>query len=137
VNNTFVDSSAWIELAAVNSPRHRLAKDFYLHLLQTSRLQTSDHVLSETYTRLRYDISHSAAVKFHTMITAAQKLRHLQVLWVDRAIMDAAWEILEKYADQDFSFVDCTSFVLMRANKIKQVFAFDDDSRVMGFDVSP
>jgi len=71
------------------------------------------------------------------MVANAEKLGHLKILWVDHAVADAAWEILEKYSNQTFSFTDCTSFALLCENKVDEVFAFDDDFRWMGFAVRP
>jgi predicted nucleic acid-binding protein len=71
------------------------------------------------------------------MVTAAEKLGDLKILWVDRAIASAAWEIFEKYSDQVFSFTDCTSFVLARRAKVNEIFAFDEDFVVMGFVMRP
>jgi predicted nucleic acid-binding protein len=36
-----------------------------------------------------------------------------------------ALEIFTKYSDQDFSYTDCTSFIIMESLKIKEVLAFD------------
>jgi len=49
----------------------------------------------------------------------------------------ACWEIFKKYSDQMFSFVDCTSFAICKKIKVDQVFAFDDDFKIMGFLVKP
>lgn len=37
----------------------------------------------------------------------------------------SAWVIFERYADKDWSFTDCTSFVVMERLGITQAFAFD------------
>jgi len=45
----------------------------------------------------------------------------------------AAVEAFVKYADQEVSFTDCVSFVLMRKNKLRRAFAFDDHFERAGF----
>jgi len=35
------------------------------------------------------------------------------------------WEISNKYGDQDFSLVDCTSFAIMERPNLVEVFSFD------------
>ncbi len=130
----FVDTSAWIAIADDSDKYHSEAKSYYLQRLkEKTRFLTSNDVLAETYTWLRYHVSHSYAVRFHQMVTSAEKLRTLEILWVNRAMADAAWEIFERYNDQLFSFADCTSFVLARHAKVNEIFAFDEDFAMMGF----
>ena len=138
MNTIFVDTSAWIAVMDVREGNHSRAKEFYLELLKSRmRIVTSNYVLAESYTRIRYDKGYRETLAFHTMVANAEKLGHLKILWVDHAVADAAWEILEKYSNQTFSFTDCTSFALLRENKVDEVFAFDDDFRLMGFAVRP
>jgi len=135
---TFVDTSAWVAIVDDSDKYHSKAKSHYLQLLKKkTNLLTSNYVLAETYTWLRYRVGHRYAVHFHKMATSAEKLRTLEILWVDRALTDAAWEIFEKYSDQVFSFTDCTSFVLAGHAKVNEVFAFDKDFVTMGFVMRP
>ena len=135
---TFVDTSAWVALVDDSDRYHAKAKSHYLQLLkEKTNLLTSNYVLAETYTWLRYHAGHRYAIRFHEMLTAAEKLGNLRILWVDRTIADAAWEIFERYGDQVLSFTDCTSFVLARRAKINEVFAFDEDFTVRGFVTRP
>ena len=134
----FVDTSGWIAVADDSDKHHSEAKSYYLRLLREGAgLLTSNYVLAETYTWLRYHAGHQFAIRFHQMITAAEGLGDLEVLWVDRAISDAAWQIFEEYSDQVFSFVDCTSFVLARRARVNEVFAFDEHFAMMGFVMRP
>jgi predicted nucleic acid-binding protein len=41
--------------------------------------------------------------------------------------------LLRQSADQDFSFVDSCSFVVMRSERIRHVFAFDQHFATAGF----
>ena len=135
---TFVDTSAWVAIVDDSDRYHSKSKSHYLQLLkEKTGLLTSNYVLAETYTWLRYRVGHRYAVRFHKMATSAEKLRTLEILWVDRTIADAAWGIFEKYSDQIFSFTDCTSFVLARRAKVNEAFAFDKDFAVMGFVMRP
>ena len=49
----------------------------------------------------------------------------------------AALDLFEKFADQEVSFTDCISFVLMRRRQIKRVFSFDRHFRHAGFTLWP
>ena len=44
-----------------------------------------------------------------------------------------AFRLLRQYADQDFSYVDATSFVAMRHLSIREAFTFDHHFLVAGF----
>jgi predicted nucleic acid-binding protein len=135
---TFVDSSAWITLSDSREERHPRAKRYYLHLIKAkAHIYTSDYVLAETYTRIRYDGGHRQALRFHNLITSAEKLGYVETVWVDQNTFHQAWEIFARYRDQLFSFVDCTSFVLAQQLHVDSVFAFDDDFAIIGFVVNP
>ncbi|MGH7198974.1 MAG: type II toxin-antitoxin system VapC family toxin [Planctomycetaceae bacterium] len=45
--------------------------------------------------------------------------------------------LFEKYADQQVSFTDCVSFVLMRRHHVRAAFTFDRHFAFAGFDVRP
>jgi predicted nucleic acid-binding protein len=49
----------------------------------------------------------------------------------------AAWSLFEKRADKAYSFTDCTSFVLMRREKIAIAVALDEHFSQEGFAVVP
>lgn len=40
-----------------------------------------------------------------------------------------AWEIFRQHQDKRFSFVDCTSFAIMKRIGMQIAFAFDEDFR--------
>jgi len=61
-----------------------------------------------------------------------------RVVDVSEDTRTAAWQLFVRYADQLFSFTDCTSFALMRAMKIDEAFTFDRrDFGAAGFVVLP
>lgn len=62
---TFVDSGAWIALSELKDQKHGQAAAIFNQLRQQNeRLLTTDYVIDETVTRLRYDRSHTTATKF-------------------------------------------------------------------------
>lgn len=134
----FVDTSAWIALADRDDRNHLKAVNSHIRNLEYKvKYVISNLVLFETITRLRYNLSHSAALKFKKEIDAAIHCGDLQIIWVNSELADEAWNIFSKFKDQKFSFVDCTSFVIARKEKLDGVFAFDDDFRVMRFNLFP
>ena len=49
----------------------------------------------------------------------------------------AAWSLFEKRPDKSYSFTDCTSFVLMRRERIGAAVALDQHFTQEGFVVAP
>jgi predicted nucleic acid-binding protein len=108
----FVDTGAWIALASRRDQFHSIAAGHARELSQVrAPLVTTNYVLAESYTRIRYDHGHRAALRFHDAIEDLRRARRLAVAWVTPRVHAAAVEIFRKYADQEFSLVDCASFV--------------------------
>lgn len=134
----FVDTSAWYAVAVEDDKYHEPATRHFGNLLShRTPLLTSDYVLDETLTRIRYDLGHAAAVAFWERLVAAQHRGQLQILTVGDATWAAALELFRTYDDQWFSFTDCTSFVLAREHNTHEAFAFDDHFRIFGLVVRP
>jgi predicted nucleic acid-binding protein len=61
----FVDTGAWIAISNPKDQHHREAVAIYNDLRHREiQLLTTDYVIDETVTRLRYDTNHSLAVMF-------------------------------------------------------------------------
>lgn len=75
---------------------------------------TSNFVLDETITLIRYRIGHRAAVDFWHLLKELISDGLLSLIRIDEGHEAAAWQIFEKHTDQDFSYTDCTSFAVMR-----------------------
>jgi len=57
----------------------------------------------------------------------------LQRLFISETLEQQAYDILQQYADLPFSYVDATSFALMRQQRIRYAFAFDAHFATAGF----
>ena len=56
----------------------------------------------------------------------------MPAIWVTPADERRAWEIFRQHQDKRFSFVDCTSFAIMKRIGMRTAFAFDEDFRQFG-----
>jgi predicted nucleic acid-binding protein len=92
-------------------------------------LVTTDHVLVETWTLLRYRLQRSAAERFWEGLRSGVAT----IEPVSLADLEAAWQIGVSYTDQDFSLVDRTSFAVMRRLGIERAASLDDDFAVFRF----
>ena len=134
----FVDTGGWIAIVAGADRYHQAAAECYESLLhQKSQFITSDYVIDEAVTRVRYDLGHKVAIRLLDLLAEAEEGEALQVSRVDEPIWEAAEEVFRKYDDQEFSFTDCTSFVLARTVEVDVVFGFDRHFAIHGFRVVP
>jgi predicted nucleic acid-binding protein len=87
-------------------------------------------VIDETYTLLRVTKGYAVARRFLEKIAQSPKLERL---FITEALERQAYDLLHRYADHPFSFVDATSFALMRQQRIRHAFAFDRHFATAGF----
>lgn len=128
----FVDTGAWIGLLNPKDRHYNAAVTIYERLERQRRpLATTDYVIDETITRLRYDVSHPVAVKFLDFINRVEEQNVLTVVRIDSALFQEALQLFRQYDSVKFSFTDCTSFAVCQKHKISNAFAFDEDFAIM------
>jgi predicted nucleic acid-binding protein len=126
-----VDTGAWFAIQAADDAHHEAAREVLPAVLDASRsLVTSNLVVGETYTLLRLTRGYREARRFLDKVSVSGKLERL---CITEPLERHAYEILHRYADHPFSFVDATSFALMRQQRIQHAFAFDSHFRTAGF----
>lgn len=123
----FVDTGAFCAFSDRKDSCHQIAvRQFSLILKDKQPLITSNYIIDETYTWLRYRLGFEIAIQFlHRIREAESSKPRLEVVTINRAIEDKAIRLLEKYDDQDLSFTDATSLVLIKEKKVKKAFSFD------------
>lgn len=129
----FVDTSAWLALDDKNDRYHNkaVAKSSEIKR-QRIEIITSEYIIDETITLIRYRVSHQAAVIFGDSLLNSSIVRIVDVTDEDRI---KTWEIFKKYEDKELSFTDCTSFVLIKNLRLQKVFTFDKHFKQMGFEI--
>lgn len=98
---------------------------------------TTNLVLAETATRLRYDAGLRTALEFRTIIDEATSAGRLTVRYADEVLDEKAWTVMERYADQSLSFIDCAGAVVAREARASAVFGLDKDFSILGFALEP
>ncbi len=131
----FVDSSGWTALFNPRDQYHlQIHRQAEMIVGQRNRLITTDYVLDETITNLMSAVNHAAAEKFAVWIL---QQRHIFIIHIDESIWREALSLFRKYGDKSFSFTDCTSFVVMQQQDLRDAFAFDHHFEQMGFRLWP
>lgn len=129
---TFVDTGAWITLSDRKDQHHNDAATIYAQLKQQKeRLLTTDYVIDETATRLRYDLSHSTAIKLLGLVERTEKTGVLTVARIDETLFQEAKDLFRKFDSAVLSFTDCTSFAVCQRYKISKAFTFDQHFPMM------
>jgi uncharacterized protein len=122
----FVDTSIWYAAADKSDASNSRAKAV---LSAGEPLVTTDHVLVETWTLIRYRLGRPAAERFWEGLRSGAAT----IETVGAADLDTAWEIGRSYRDQDFSIVDRTSFAVMRRLGIERAASLDDDFAIFRY----
>ena len=131
----FADTSGWVAAFDRDDQRHVQAQSAFAALLtQTNLIYTSDYIVAETITFLLSHCNHFQAAKFGRAVRRSVNTR---IIHIDEDLWHEAWELFQRYDDKEYSFVDCTSFVLMRTLKLRDVFGFDHHFEQMGFRLWP
>jgi predicted nucleic acid-binding protein len=125
----FVDSSFWIGLTDERDERHEQATAL-IREREDGSLVTTNHVVGETWTFLRKRHGHRVAIRFLDSTEGAARLR---VVAATSELEREAWKWLRRHDERPYSFVDATSFALMRSLRIREALAFDGDFAAAGF----
>ncbi len=132
----FVDSGAWIALLNQRDQYHDDAVVIYNGLKQQkARLLTTDYVIDETVTWLKYRSSHQVAVQFLDLVESVEKTGVLTVAEIDKILFQEAKKLFRQYDSVQLSFTDCTSFAVCQKHNISETYAFDDHFAMMGITV--
>ncbi len=125
----FVDTSFWVALRNARDPHHDAAAALLTEHADATLL-TTNHVRGETWTYLRRRAGHGSAVAFLDTIEASPRVR---IETVDAATETAALAWLRVRDEREYSFVDATSFAVMRQRRITDALAFGGDFTAAGF----
>lgn len=125
----FVDTSFWAAVRNRRDDQHAAAVSL-LQLHGGEPFVTTNHVRGETWTLLRRRMGHASAVDF---LTGIQLSPRVQVVFVGAEIEEDAIRWLGRHDERAYSFVDATSFLVMRDLKIADVLSFDSDFTAAGF----
>jgi len=123
MRRVFIDTGAWYALKDQRDPHHQAAIDFFTKLRGQVLCFTSDYVVDESITLVRYRLkNHRVASELARELFSEKAAK---IVFVSLEHHERALEIFTKFSDQEFSYTDCTSFAIMEAMSIKEALAFD------------
>ena len=130
----FADTSAWVALLDHKDRNYQAANNFFCFQSLNQPFLTTNFIVSETITAVRFKLRHTPAVEIAEELYAE---KFTKLFRVTPEVEAEALMLFKKYADKTFSFTDCISFVVMRNFGIAQAFTFDKHFRQMGFQAVP
>ena len=125
----FVDTGAFLARYLQKDAHHSRATALWKKVLNQP-LFTSNHVIDEAVTLLARRAGSYFAAERAENIYASQAL---EILYSTREDELEAIRLLRKYSDQNVSFTDCVSFILMNRCRIATAFTFDHHFERAGF----
>ena len=127
----FVDSGGFYALVSPDSERHELAVEIMQAAArERRRAVTTDYIVDETATLLRARGLPKLLAEFFRLTEESQALT---LEWTSPDRFAAARKFMLKHLDQEFSFTDCVSFVVMKELRLTDALATDNHFRIAGF----
>jgi predicted nucleic acid-binding protein len=129
----FVDTSALVAVLSANDRQHDRAAAALRDLRAAEEVLVShEYVLVETLALVQHRLGMATLRSF-----VDDFLPLVELVWVDEETHVAAREALINGGRRTVSFVDWTSFLVMRRGGIRRAFTFDADFAAEGFEVLP
>ena len=129
----FADTSWWVAWALPEDARHGEALEVLARIGSGEQVLTTNLVLGETWTFLRRKDSHRTAVGFLDRVAVLESARKLALHAVTAEQESRAWAWLRSRDEREYSFVDATSFEVMRQRRLREALAFDNDFAAAGY----
>lgn len=131
----FVDASAWIAVSDRRDKYYPAASAEYSRLIRERYgLVTTNLVIAEAYILIRRTGGHTPAMRLLTSLRGSPRLVRV---YSDARLESLAEVLLDQHSDQDFSFADAVSFVVMQERGITEAFTFDSHFASLGFQMLP
>lgn len=131
----FVDTAGWMAMADGGDAMHessRRARDAFLR--DGGILVSTDYIMDETLTLIRVRLGLGAAVKWWAQVDTSVRVRWERI---DPLRAEKARSWFFQWSDKDFSFTDCTSFVVMRELRLGRALTTDRHFVQAGFETVP
>ena len=131
MNQFFIDTSFFFSLVNRKDAHHAQARSLFERLAnEETQYFTSNFVLAEAHALILNRIGRDPAAQFIEAMKFRSVTTIIRVTPLDES---RAEEIIFKYTDKDFSYVDATSFAIMERLKITQCLAYDHHFVQYGF----
>lgn len=129
----FADTAGWANIVDPKQPYHVQAADLYRQTRQQSqKLVTTNYVLTELVALLTSPLR----VPRPSIVAFVEGLKtspYVDVIHIDVALDEQAWQLLVERQDKAWSLVDCSSFVVMQHRGMREALTSDHHLEQAGF----
>jgi predicted nucleic acid-binding protein len=127
----FIDSGGFYALISSQSESHETSIAVMEDAAKYRRRAiTTDYIIDETATLLRARGLSKLLTEFFRL---TEESKALAVEWTTPDRFASARKSMLKHLDQEFSFTDCVSFIVMKEFRLTDALATDDHFRIAGF----
>lgn len=130
MNAVFADTSFYVALVTPRDHHHAAAAEFARGY--NGRVVTSDFVLLEVANFLAATRARRLCNDLFTALAADQRTR---IIPATRSLFRDGLDLYRARRDKQWSLTDCTSFALMRRQRLSQALTLDHHFAQAGFDV--
>lgn len=131
----FIDTAGWMACADRADPAHVACCTIRDSTLEAGHaLITTDYVVDETLTLIRFRLGLDAAEAWWRQIDLSSRVRWERI---DSDRFERARHLFLQYRDKELSFTDCTSVAVMRELKLTQVITTDRHFQQIGLQMLP
>jgi len=129
----YIDTSAFFAILDSGDKFHKESKDTFLRLIGDKEIfHSSNYITIETIVLVQNRLGLDAVRTFQDDIVPI-----INIHWVDERIHNIAISSLLIARRKNISFIDYTSFELIRLLGLKKVFTFDKHFKEQGFKLLP
>jgi len=127
----FADTSALYAIIDRRDANHRTMREAVEKLVRGGRLLvTTDYVVTEAVNLANVRGGKLVALRLLDLLEESAGIR---VEWIGVERFVRAKAFFRKHADHDYSFTDCTSFVVMKEERITEALTTDTHFAEAGF----
>ena len=128
---TFLDTSALLALLDEDDLNHSRADDAWRQLLGSDEpLVSTNYIVVESLALVQRRLGMEAVKALESDL-----LPLLELAWIDEATHRSALRAFLTVSRRQLSFVDCSSFEVMRKRGLSRAFAFDRHFSEQGFEL--
>lgn len=132
-NKLFVDTSGWANFFIKDQPHYPQALQSLSHArTKNHTILTTNYIIAELISLLHRPFRLPRNQLF-SIINTIKSRAYIQIIHIDPATDQAAWELCQNRPDKPWSLVDCSSFVIMEQYGIQTALTTDHHFEQAGF----
>ncbi|MEQ8223898.1 MAG: PIN domain-containing protein [Candidatus Eremiobacterota bacterium] len=129
-SHIFFDTSAIYGYINLKDPAHNRIKNFIDNF--KGRLLITNYIFDEIITLILYRLGHKTASTAGNILLNSPQIINYRITENDEK---EGWKLFVQRYDKEYSFTDCTSFIIMKKLNIEKCLSTDKHFRQEGFEI--